>query len=92
MSTYGVSENSGSAKSSWDWSAFVVSLMAFGGTFLSAIKPKQTGPSQDSVSNAYVQGGFSYGTSPTAIMGVNPLLWVGVALLAVFLLFGRRRR
>jgi LPXTG-motif cell wall-anchored protein len=88
MSTY----NESSGSSSFNWSGLVVGLMALGGSLLSLIKPKQTGPSQDSVSNAYVQGGFAYGTSPTAVMGVNPLLWVGVALLAVFLLFGRRRK
>jgi hypothetical protein len=70
----------------------LIGLYAFGTSILAARSGRERSTSQDSVSKAYVQGGFYSGTSAAGMLGVNPLLWVGVALIAVFLLFGRKRR
>lgn len=76
-----------------NWSNIITGIAGIGCSVL-ALFHKRNGAvqSQDAVSNAYLQGGFFAGTSPTATVAVNPLLWIGLALLAIYLLFGRRRR
>lgn len=77
-----------------DWSAIITAICGVGASVLTLFKKKDTGPSQDTVSNSGFWINSSTSTGGVVTTRINPLVWIiaGLAAILLWLGFKRRRR